>query len=204
MKRKVALILAMVLISACTVYAAAVNGNFAGLPIAKVKINGETLSSDVPGVVLQGRTVLPARAIAESLGAVVSWDAATMTASIIKPSVHMVFVEDIIEENDGSWTLKNAGLSIYNLGKDQDALIYYNIGPMEKELYSLRILMKDPSGAVLKTSDVEEIVVEGNGLMGYIYMDGLTFAKTGKYPFEFQIKYGDKFETVGTIYAVAE
>lgn len=204
MKRKVALVLALVLISACTVYAAAVNGNFGGLPIVKVKINGETLSSDVPGVVLQGRTVLPARAIAESLGAVVSWDAASMTASIIKPSVQMVFVEDVVEENDGSWTIKNAGISVYDIGKDQTALIYFDIGPMEKQLYSYRIVMKDTNGAVIKISDVEDGVIDEFGFMSYLYMEGLTFAKPGKYPFEFQIMYADKFQTVSTAYAVAE
>ena len=204
MKRKIALALVLVLISSCTVYAAAVNGNFVGLPIVKVKINGETLSSDVPGVVLQGRTVLPVRAIAEGLGAIVSWDAATMTASIVKPSVSMVFVEDIVVENDGTWTLINSGCSNYSLGRDQQAYIYFTVGPMTKQLYTYRILVKDTAGIVQKTSDTNEVVFDEGGIMGGVFIEGIDFVKPGKYPFEFQIKQGDRFVTVATVYGIAE
>ncbi len=42
----------------------------------KLIVNGKEISSDVPPQVISGRTLVPARALAEALGATVSWDAA--------------------------------------------------------------------------------------------------------------------------------
>lgn len=48
-----------------------------------VTVNGQPLQSDVkPFVNMDGRTMLPIRAIAEALGAQVGWDAATQTATL--------------------------------------------------------------------------------------------------------------------------
>jgi len=60
----------------------AVNGTYAGFPIVLVKVNGSLIASDVPGVYLNGRTMVPLRAVAEVLGAEVAWDEAAMVASI--------------------------------------------------------------------------------------------------------------------------
>lgn len=45
-------------------------------------VNGQRISLDVPGQILRGRTLVPGRFIAESLGAQVGWDAATNTVRI--------------------------------------------------------------------------------------------------------------------------
>lgn len=47
---------------------------FAGQPI-KLIVNGNVVNSDVPPQIINGRTMIPARALAEALGATVSWDA---------------------------------------------------------------------------------------------------------------------------------
>lgn len=56
-------------ISACTAAAAA----FAANPIQLI-VNGETLQPDVPPQIIDGRTMVPVRWIAEALGAEVKWD----------------------------------------------------------------------------------------------------------------------------------
>lgn len=55
----------------------------AGLPIVRVIVNGKAL--DVPGVNVEGRSMAPVRAVAESLGGTISWDQATSTATIAAP-----------------------------------------------------------------------------------------------------------------------
>lgn len=45
-------------------------------------VNGETIELDAPGTILEGRTMVPARFIAESLGAEVEWNAETRTVII--------------------------------------------------------------------------------------------------------------------------
>jgi len=50
----------------------------------KVLLDGELLAFDVPPQVMGSRTMVPMRAIFEALGATISWDAATQTATGIK------------------------------------------------------------------------------------------------------------------------
>ncbi|MFT9848503.1 copper amine oxidase N-terminal domain-containing protein [Aneurinibacillus sp. REN35] len=52
---------------------------FSGIALAaspiKLIVNGEQINSDVPPQVINGRTMIPARPLAEALGAKVEWDA---------------------------------------------------------------------------------------------------------------------------------
>ena len=50
----------------------------------KLYINGRTLKYDVPPVIKDDRTLVPVRAISESLGADVKWDEATSTVTITR------------------------------------------------------------------------------------------------------------------------
>lgn len=54
------------------------------LPIGskKVQLNGAEVELDVPGRVLQGRTLVPTRFIAQSLGATVDWEPSTKTVVV--------------------------------------------------------------------------------------------------------------------------
>ena len=56
---------------------------FADSDIA-VKLNGQILSFDVPPQLVNGRTMVPMRAIFENLGATVNWEQATQTVTSIK------------------------------------------------------------------------------------------------------------------------
>jgi hypothetical protein len=48
----------------------------------KILINGQELYSDVPAQIIDGRTMVPLRAIAEGTGMAVDWDASTSTVGI--------------------------------------------------------------------------------------------------------------------------
>ncbi|HWI61392.1 MAG TPA: stalk domain-containing protein, partial [Symbiobacteriaceae bacterium] len=52
--------------------------------VIKVKLNGRYIDFDQPPVILDGRTLVPARAILEALGAEISWDAATQTVTAVR------------------------------------------------------------------------------------------------------------------------
>lgn len=54
---------------------------FAGSPI-KLVINGKQVFCDSPPQIINGRVMVPARNVAESLGATVSWDAANKTVIV--------------------------------------------------------------------------------------------------------------------------
>jgi len=48
-------------------------------------INGEAVTIDQPGVIVDGRTLVPLRFVAESFGVAVDWDGATRTVTITTP-----------------------------------------------------------------------------------------------------------------------
>ena len=202
MKRKIAIILAVVLLlSTGIVYAASVNGTFAGLPIVNVIVNGETVKSDVPGVVLQGKTLLPARAIAESLDSSVSWDQATMTATITKPIVTMMFVDEIKENSDKTWSLVNpygvvpTGYNTIN--------VFYDVGPMAEQLYEYRIIIEDPDGETI-SMDADSFEIGSYGMNGSLAFEEVNFSKTGNYVFKFQMKLNNEYQTVARKILVVE
>lgn len=50
-----------------------------GFPVVKTVVNGRSVESDVPAVIINGRTMVPLRVITEALGGNIRWDAATHT-----------------------------------------------------------------------------------------------------------------------------
>lgn len=60
------------LMTAATAYA--LHQNYRGFPIVNVIVNENPIKMDVPAIVMDGRTLLPLRAVAEALGATVHWD----------------------------------------------------------------------------------------------------------------------------------
>ncbi len=57
------------------------------VPAVTVKLDGETLNFEQPPVIIEGRTLVPLRAIFEALGASVEWDDATKTVTSAKGNV---------------------------------------------------------------------------------------------------------------------
>lgn len=56
----------------------------------KILIDGEELTCDVPPVIIDGRTLVPLRAIFEALGAEVDWDEATQTVTALKGDITII------------------------------------------------------------------------------------------------------------------
>ncbi|MVO99551.1 copper amine oxidase N-terminal domain-containing protein [Paenibacillus lutrae] len=94
MKMKVISMVAVLSIFAGVISASSINGSYKGHSIVKVKVNGHDVSSDVPGINLDGTTMLPVRAVAESLGAEVKWDPDAYTAEIA-PSPTLKSMDEI-------------------------------------------------------------------------------------------------------------
>ena len=80
MKKLISTILVIVLILSC---------NFSVFANEKitVKLNDNKISFDVPPRTINGRTMVPLRAIFEAIGATVDWDNATQTVTSIKNNI---------------------------------------------------------------------------------------------------------------------
>lgn len=101
MKRKIALALATVMtMSAMSLSAFADDSN------VNLQLNGEAVVSDQPAVIVNGRTMVPVRVVAEALGCEVKWDADTKTAVFVKDGVEasLTIGAAVLNISDGNVT----------------------------------------------------------------------------------------------------
>lgn len=64
-------------------------------PMANIEVNGEVVpEEDVPAFIVNGRTVLPFRQMAEMLNSYVDWDGSRMTVIVKKPIVNMAIIQE--------------------------------------------------------------------------------------------------------------
>lgn len=84
MKKTAVLAALMAVLLSVPVFAAGSSrwGTYQGYNVVRVVVNGRVVTGDVPAVNLNGRTMVPLRAIAEALGVQVQWDDANKTAII--------------------------------------------------------------------------------------------------------------------------
>lgn len=84
MKKKLTVVFLAVLVSILFVSQVfgSIHGLFSGYPIVRIIADGREIRGDVPGVILEGRTMVPVRFISEALGAVVEWEGDTYTVNI--------------------------------------------------------------------------------------------------------------------------
>lgn len=57
-------------------------GQYQGYSIVKVIVDGREVSSDVPAVIIDGRTMVPLRLVAESMGRKIEWDQDQFAAKV--------------------------------------------------------------------------------------------------------------------------
>ncbi|HCJ11350.1 MAG TPA: hypothetical protein DHW14_09360 [Clostridiales bacterium] len=106
--RQAWVLIAVVILACCLPSALAVAttiapwGTFDGFPVVKLVVNGKQVEGDVPAVNVKGRTLIPLRLAAETLGATVGWDAETYTATLD------VDLREPVVPSYSSWTLTEA------------------------------------------------------------------------------------------------
>jgi branched-chain amino acid transport system substrate-binding protein len=84
MKRTIPFVMILFLLITVVVAAESTN-KYNGYNTVKVIVNNSELKTDVPAIIMDGRTLLPLRKVAEAVNGIVTWDAANRTASILKP-----------------------------------------------------------------------------------------------------------------------
>jgi hypothetical protein len=94
--------------------------SFAAPSVVKLLVNGEEIHSEVSAQIIGGRTMIPARALAEALGAKVIWDEANQTVVIENEKYrHLQLLKADISEKDAIglagdaqkhfWVIANGG-----------------------------------------------------------------------------------------------
>lgn len=102
------------------------NGNTVEVPVGKnyISLNGSTIQTDTKALIKEGKTYLPIRPVAESLGAKIFWDQDTSTVVLSSNKTDM-YVVDATGSNAGFKLLKNHSLKdkiniFYKIEKDGD------------------------------------------------------------------------------------
>lgn len=98
----------------------------------RVIINGSATSED--GVVIGGKTYLPLREVASSLGAQVTWNNAGKKATLIKPNVHLVLFKD------------NAIFGKVSKGNKYTFNVFAQVDNLQTTVSAIKISIFDPYG----------------------------------------------------------
>lgn len=98
----------------------------------RVIVNGTEL--DEGGIISEGKTFLPLRQVANSLGAIVTWDDSAKKASIYKPNVHMFLFQD------------NKIFGNVDKGSKLTFNVFAQIDNLQIPISAVKVSIFDPSG----------------------------------------------------------
>jgi hypothetical protein len=83
LKKRIAVLILLFSLLSAAVSAESSSGTYKGYSQVHIEINGAKVLSDIPGINLDGTTMVPLRVISEKLGAQVKWNEDTSTVSIL-------------------------------------------------------------------------------------------------------------------------
>jgi hypothetical protein len=89
--------------------------SYKGFPIINIILNNQSIQSDIPGINVDGTTLVPLRVISENLGAKITWDSTTSTAMITNNPTKQVESHVFTEESKIYKTLDREINSMQNL-----------------------------------------------------------------------------------------
>lgn len=106
--------------------AAASWGSFQGHPIVRTIVDGKEVKGDVPAFIIQSRTMVPFRLIAEALGAEVAWDQENRTVTVnSRPVILQAVMTKALKEStvDKGYKVPDGTREEFEL-KDSRAIVY--------------------------------------------------------------------------------
>ncbi len=192
MKKYLGLALVFSLMASTFVSAQGVT-KYKGYDVVDVKVNGNSLTLDVPAIIMDGRTLLPLRKVSESLNSVVTWDAAAKTASVLKPQVNIIFTQSA----DGVIASGEPTETIPFWTEYDKFLSYISISGLPAANYSVLCSIykkhpKDSSKILIDSKPTQEIMASGpnNPVMFSLAWDKAIISEAGVYSFVVSIKDG--------------
>lgn len=108
--------------------------------------NDEPITLDVPAQIINDRTMVPARAIAEAYGVDVQWDAATRTVILTSPVVPTIdlpegtilyLTGELYTGEEGVWGESNTGVTVVdNPDKEGDKVFYLETNVQDRQSWN--------------------------------------------------------------------
>jgi hypothetical protein len=169
--KKLILVVVLFLAFAGVATGSSVNGDYNGNPIVKVKVNGLLINSDTPAMIIDGTTLIPLRAASEALGATVTWDQNTYTASlqINPPSASSQQISDVsnfksfITAAKSNFAQNGIPVSDYSVNVD-DKGVYLNaildIDTINQQNLSYNLALIAGMAIVLKNYNTDGTIIQ--------------------------------------------
>lgn len=172
-------------------------------------INGTAKELDVPAVIVSGRTMVPARFIAESLGAVVGWDNDSKTV-LVNSDINKIMLYKIVRIIDGDTLVaaKNGVEETVRLIGVDTPEIFVN-GQQVNDPQAITALEYAKAALTGRYAELELDIEQRDQygrLLAYIWLDGIMLnkvllengiAKVATYPPN--VKYLDEFTALENI-----
>lgn len=172
-------------------------------------INGTAKELDVPAVIVSGRTMVPARFIAESLGAVVGWDNDSKTV-LVNSDINKIMLYKIVRIIDGDTLVaaKNGVEETVRLIGVDTPEIFVN-GQQVNDPQAITALEYAKAALTGRYAELELDIEQRDQygrLLAYIWLDGIMLnkvllengiAKVSTYPPN--VKYLDEFTALESI-----
>ncbi|KQX64648.1 MULTISPECIES: stalk domain-containing protein [unclassified Paenibacillus] len=184
-QRILALMLMFFVLSTAAVVASSIWGDFKGNNIARLIVNEETVEfgdSDVPPLIVDGKTVLPLRAVSDALQALVKWDNSNKTAYLYKPNVHMFFTTEVRKDS------AIVPFGVVERGKEADFIVFAQVDNLKTSINSVRVSVVSPSGKSVITPVVKSISESKESFWLKVPLYGVSFNEAGTYVVKFAMK----------------
>ncbi|KRF32094.1 stalk domain-containing protein [Paenibacillus sp. Soil787] len=184
-QRILALMLMFFVLSTAAVVASSIWGDFKGNNIARLIVNEETVEfgdADVPPLIVDGKTVLPLRAVSDALQALVKWDNSNKTAYLYKPNVHMFFTTEVRKDS------AIVPFGVVERGKEADFIVFAQVDNLKTSINSVRVSVVSPSGKSVITPVVKSISESKESFWLKVPLYGVSFDEAGTYVVKFAMK----------------
>ncbi|MDF2652340.1 MAG: copper amine oxidase [Paenibacillus sp.] len=184
-QRILALMLMFFVLSTAAVVASSIWGDFKGNNIARLIVNEETVEfgeSDVPPLIVDGKTVLPLRAVSDALQALVKWDNSNKTAYLYKPNVHMFFTTEVRKDS------AIVPFGVVERGKEADFIVFAQVDNLKSSINSVQVSVVSPSGKSVITPVVKSISESKESFWLKVPLYGVSFNEAGTYVVKFAMK----------------
>jgi hypothetical protein len=184
-------------LSTATVTASSLWGDYEGYSKARVIINNEVkefTSSEVPGFIVNGATVLPLRTLADSLQALVKWDDSNKTVSVFKPNVHLIVAYDVDRKKFDVTT----PFGTVRHGKTISFDVFPQVENLKTPITSMKISILSPSGQEVATRTASNGTIQQQSFWFVERFEKLTFSEQGIYSVKLymQLESGGDYQVV--------
>jgi hypothetical protein len=172
-------------LSTAAVVASSIWGEYKGYNIARLVVNNQTKEfgdSDVPPLIVDGKTVLPLRAMSDALQALLKWDDSSKTAYLFKPNVHMFFTTEVRKDS------AIVPFGVVERGKQADFIVFAQVDNLKTSINSVRVSIVSPSGSNVITPVEKSISDSKESFWLKVPLYGVSFDEAGTYVVKFAMQ----------------